>query len=228
MCTKRVLCLVLWLGGFGHVSAAQDEARPQAPLPKIRIAADGRTFQTDDGKPFVPLGINYYRPGTGWAPQLWKKFDADATRQDFARMRELGVNCVRVFLTYGSFFMDHDRLDPEGLAKFDQFLDMAEQSGVYVHPTGPDHWEGMPNWQPQDLAGDESSLAALETFWRLFAERYRRRTVIFAYDLRNEPAVPWETPGDARQVERVAASAVRSVGRVGPSVEHAVRGDPLG
>jgi hypothetical protein len=195
MCIKRTLCVVLWIGCASHLSAAQDEARPQAPLAKVRIAADGRTFQTDDGKPFVPLGLNYYRPGTGWAPQLWKKFDADATRQDFARMRELGVNCVRVFLTYGSFFMDHDRLHPEGLAKFDQFLDMAEQAGVYVHPTGPDHWEGMPNWQPKDLAGDEPSLAALETFWRLFATRYRGRNVIFAYDLRNEPAVPWETAG---------------------------------
>src|SRR3990172_47880 len=72
-------------------------------LPKIRIAAAGRTFQTEAGKPFVPFGINYYRPGTGWAPQVWKQFDAKATRQDFVRMKELGVNCVRVFLSYGSF-----------------------------------------------------------------------------------------------------------------------------
>jgi hypothetical protein len=100
---------------------------------------------------------------------------------------------VRVFLTYGSFFMDRDQLLPDGLAKFDQFLSMAEEAGIYVHSTGPDHWEGMPHWQPQDLSGDEDSLAALETFWRLFASRYRGRSVIFAYDLRNEPAVPWET-----------------------------------
>ena len=195
MYRSSALCAAVWLGGLCLPSAARDEPEPQprAPLAKVRIASDGRTFQTDDGKPFVPLGINYYRPGTGWAPQVWKQFDAEATRQDFARMRELGVNCVRVFLTYGSFFRDRERLEPEGLAKFDQFLDLAEQAGVYVHPTGPDHWEGMPNWQPQDLAGDEPSLAALETFWQLFAQRYRNRNVIFAYDLRNEPAVPWET-----------------------------------
>ena len=45
------------------------------------------------------MGINYFRPGTGWAPQVWKKFDAAATRKDFARMKELGINCVRVFLS---------------------------------------------------------------------------------------------------------------------------------
>ena len=87
----------------------------QAPdLPRIRVTADGRGFESGQGKPFVPFGINYYRPGQGWAPQLWKKFDAEATRKDFARMKEHGVNCVRVFLTFGSFMMETNRVSPEG------------------------------------------------------------------------------------------------------------------
>jgi hypothetical protein len=48
------------------------------------VTADGHGFVTAEGRPYVPLGINYYRPGTGWAPQVWKQFDADATRRDFA------------------------------------------------------------------------------------------------------------------------------------------------
>ena len=68
----------------------------------IQVAPDGRTFVTANGAPFVPFGVTYYRHGTGWAPQVWKKFDAEATRRDFARMKELGVNCVRVFLSYGT------------------------------------------------------------------------------------------------------------------------------
>ncbi|MCX7424588.1 MAG: cellulase family glycosylhydrolase [Planctomycetia bacterium] len=175
----------------GHASAADP---PMPRLPKIRVAPDGRTFVTEDGKPFVPLGVNYYRPGTGWAPQLWKKFDAEATRRDFARMKALGVNCVRVFLSYGSFFMEPDTLSPEGLAKFDQFLAMAEAAGVYVHPTGPDHWEGTPAWVSKDRIADPDALAAVETFWRMFADRYRGRSVIFAYDLLNEPAAGWDSP----------------------------------
>ncbi len=78
-------------------------AEPRNALPKIRIDASGRAFETEDGKPFVPFGVNYFRPGTGWAPQLWKQFDAAATRQDFEIMKRLGVNTVRVFLTYGVF-----------------------------------------------------------------------------------------------------------------------------
>ena len=123
----------------------------------------------------MPWGVNYYRPGTGWAPQLWKKFDPQATRQDFLRMKALGVNCVRVFLSYGSFFMRPDALLDEGLAKFDQFLSIAESAGIYVHPTGPDHWEGTPAWATADRIADEQVLRALEVFWTKFAKRCRGR-----------------------------------------------------
>lgn len=166
----------------------------RAKLPKILVSQDGRSFATDRGKPFVPFGVNYFRPDTGWAPQVWKKFDPEATRMDFVRMKELGVNCVRVFLSYGSFLMETNRLMPEGLAKFDQFLEIAEQAGIYVHPTGPDHWEGFPAWAATDRHADEAALRAVEFFWKQFAARYRGRSVFFAYDLLNEPVVKWDTP----------------------------------
>ncbi|MGO9202242.1 MAG: trypsin-like peptidase domain-containing protein [Limisphaerales bacterium] len=167
-------------------------AHPSPGLPKVRIAGDGRGFTTESGAAFVPLGVTYYRPGTGWAPQVWRQFDAEATRKDFARMKDLGVNCARVFLSFHSFYTDPGVLRPEGLAKFDQFLALAEEAGIYVHPTGPDHWEGPPNWQPTAIE-DQPTLDALVSFWKLFADRYRGRKVIFAYDLRNEPEVGWDS-----------------------------------
>ncbi|HWV98819.1 MAG TPA: beta-galactosidase [Candidatus Acidoferrum sp.] len=162
------------------------------PLPKVRIAKDGRTFVTDLDQPFAPFGVSYYRPGTGWAPQVWKQFDPEATRRDFARMKELGVNCVRVFLSYGSFYTDPGVLKPEGLHKFDQFLEIAEQAGIYVHPTGPHHWEGQPNWKPVSVS-DPRTLEFTVQFWKLFSARYRGRHVIFAYDLQNEPHIEWKS-----------------------------------
>ena len=189
------LCGVLiGASAVGPGSLVAGEQTAVAALPKISVSPDGRGFVTAEGKPFVPLGVNYFRPGSGWAPKVWKQFDAGATRRDFALMKDLGVNCVRVFLSYGSFFTSPDRLDPEGLAKLDQFLQIAEEAGIYVHPTGPDHWEGIPDWVPRDRIADSQMLEALERFWQLLAERYRGRPVLFAYDLLNEPAVPWNTP----------------------------------
>ncbi len=176
---------------FGHtLPASAQPALISQPLPKIRVAAD-HAFMTEKGKPFHPVGVTYYRPGTGWAPQVWKQFDAEATRADFTRMKAIGINCVRVFLSYGSFYHEPGILQPEGLAKFDQFIALAEAAGIYVHPTGPDHWEGPPHWQPVSVQ-DEQALRNLESFWRHFVERYRGRKVIFAYDLKNEPEVGWE------------------------------------
>lgn len=189
--------LLLSLGSTQAVAQTQDAPAAvshPAPLPKVRVASDGRGFVTSEGKPFVPFGVNYFRPGTGWAPQVWKQFDPEATRQDFARLREFGGNCVRVFLTYGSFYREPGQLAEDGLAKFDQFLALAEAAGIYVHPTGPDHWEGLPEWARGDRIAEEQVLRALEDFWRLFATRYRGRTVLFAYDLLNEPEVRWDSP----------------------------------
>lgn len=181
---------LLWIAGLTFALTAADVT---AALPRVRIAPDGRTFETTDGRPFVPFGVNYFRPGTGWAPQVWKQFDPEATRRDFARMKELGVNCVRVFLTYGSFLTDPGVVSSEGLERFDQFLAMAEAAGVYVHPTGPDHWEGLPEWARTDRLADERVLTALESFWQQLAARYRDRPVLFAYDLLNEPEVAWDS-----------------------------------
>ncbi|MCL4787957.1 MAG: cellulase family glycosylhydrolase [Verrucomicrobia bacterium] len=177
----------------GFLATGAELSSKPGSLPRLRIAADGRGFETEQGKPFVPFGVNYFRPGQGWAPQLWKKFDAEATRKDFALMKQFGVNCVRVFLTYGSFLTETNRVSPEALATFDEFLALAEEAGIYVHPTGPDHWEGLPPWAKGDRIADEVVLGALEEFWKLFAARYRNRSVLFAYDLLNEPEVKWDT-----------------------------------
>jgi hypothetical protein len=163
-------------------------------LPKIRIDAEHRGFRSSEGRPYVPFGINYYRPGTGWAPQVWKQFDPEVTRIDFQRMKALGVNCVRVFLTFGSFLQSADRVEPSGLAKWDEFVALARESELYVHPTGPDHWEGLPVWARGDRYADEQVLLALENFWRQFAAHNRGRGTVFAYDLLNEPEVRWNTP----------------------------------
>jgi hypothetical protein len=208
-----LLALVLFLAGGGCRGHHPESVGQPQPLAKINVARDARTFVTSKGRPFVPFGVTYYRPGTGWAPQVWKKFDPEATRQDFQRMKSLGVNCVRVFLTYGSFYTTAGKLNTEALEKFDRFLELAEEAGIYIHPTGPDHWEGMPDWRPVGIEEDQT-LEALESFWKLFAARYRGRNVIFAYDLKNEPEIPWDTATLKRkwnawlQVKYLSAPAV--------------------
>lgn len=207
----------------GASGAGTESAERLSSLPAIRISADGRSFESGGGEPFVPFGVNYFRPGQGWAPQVWKKFDADATRKDFTRMKQYGVNCVRIFLTYGSFLPEPGRVSEDGLAKFDQFLALAEEAGIYVHRTGPDHWEGLPPWATEDRIADEVVLGALETFWKQFATRYRGRSVIFAYDLLNEPEVKWDTSPMREKWNRWLEEKYSSPGKLAQAWGVAVR-----
>lgn len=185
--------LKAFLLGLALMLGAGPLAAALAILPKVSIAADGRSFVTADGRPFVPFGVTYFRPNTGWAPQVWKRWDPAATRRDFARMKALGVNTVRVFLSFGSFLSEPGKVDAAGLAKFREFLSLAEEAGLYVHPTGPDHWEGLPEWAREDRIADEVVLASLELFWKQFATEFKGRPSLFAYDLLNEPEVRWDT-----------------------------------
>lgn len=50
----------------------------------MTVSSDRKGFVTQTGERYAPFGANYFRPNTGWAPQVWKRFDEAATRRDFA------------------------------------------------------------------------------------------------------------------------------------------------
>ena len=57
--------------------AAESNANERPTMELIAVAADGRGFEErDSGHPYIPFGTNYYDPNTGWAPKLWRQFDA--------------------------------------------------------------------------------------------------------------------------------------------------------
>ena len=158
----------------------------------IKVAPDGRDFvELNSGLSYIPFGTNYYDPHTGWAPKLWQQFDAGKVRDHFRVMNELGVNCARVFLTAGSFQPAAEKIEEQALVKLDKLVEIARDSRVRLMLTGPDHWEGVPGyWRPDRFAG-QAALQALERFWTVVAQRYHGEPAIFAWDLLNEPHIPW-------------------------------------
>lgn len=160
----------------------------------VKIDNDNWRFvNASTGKTFIPYGVNYFDPETGWAPNLWKMFNVDRVNQHFSMMSDIGVNVTRVFLTAASFQPDIDKISDEGLEKLDTLIEIARKFDIRLILTGPDHWEGFPSyWHPDKYAG-EPALNALRYFWNVIAERYRDEEIILAWDLINEPGIPWKT-----------------------------------
>lgn len=176
------------------------------PLPAGPVAAAGMPFievdpgrmtafrERGSGQPIVMVGVNYFDHQTGWAPKLWQKFDERRVRQHLEMLHDRGFNSIRVFLTYQSFHREPGQVHPEGLARFRKLLDICRHLGIYVMPTGPDHWEGTPDWRKGDRFADEELLKADEAWWKEFAGRFKDDPVLWAYDLYNEPMIGWDSP----------------------------------
>ncbi|MGE5296688.1 MAG: beta-galactosidase [Solirubrobacterales bacterium] len=190
----RCLEIAVWLlAGLGFVICCASIAKcDDVQMGLIVVGPDNEGFvEKPSGRPFVPFGVNYYDPHTGWAPKIWRQFDPNHVARHFEIMSGLGVNCARVFLTAATFQPDVNTIDEAALKKLDALIGIARRSGVRLILTGPDHWEDTPAyWKPDRFAGEES-LRALESFWKTLGQRYHGEPAIFAWDLLNEPHMPW-------------------------------------
>ena len=184
--------LVLSFVGFAVICPLCDCRAENPAMQLIVVTPDGQGFaERESGRPYIPFGTNYYDPHTGWAPKIWRQFDAQKVREHFQIMQGLGVNCARVFLAAATFQPAADTIDQQQLKKLDTLIKIARESDIRLMLTGPDHWEGsVAYWKPDRFAG-ENSLQALEHFWQVIGERYKGEPAIFAWDLLNEPHLPW-------------------------------------
>jgi len=170
------------------ISSAAEPSKMQL----IETGPDGRGFvECDSGHPYIVFGTNYYDPHTGWAPKIWRRFDPEKVRRHFHIMKKIGINCARIFLTAGSFQPDAEIIDEQSLKKLDTVIQIAGETGIRLLLTGPDHWEGRPSYWRPDRFVSEAALQAIEHFWEVVGRRYRGEPAIFAWDLLNEPHLPW-------------------------------------
>lgn len=139
--------------------------------------------------------------GKDAAAELVKAYqDNYITEWDFANVKNLGFNCIRIPFWYRNFMSDEDGTyitenddDNPGFLKLDWACDMADKYGLYLIFD----MHGCPGGQ----SGDHSTGKAgrnylykqtkyqdiMEDLWVRIAERYKGRTCVAAYDIMNEP-----------------------------------------
>ena len=92
------------------------------------------------------LGVNYWPRESAMA--MWDRFDPVAIARDFARIAGLGLDLVRIFLRWDVFQPAPDTIDPGAVAKLEDVVALAEDTGLRTMPTFfCGHMSGV-NWLP--------------------------------------------------------------------------------
>jgi hypothetical protein len=80
----------------------------------VRVSEDGRGFVlAPSGRPFVPWGLNYDHDEAGRLLEDYWEAEWPKVEEDFAEMRDLGANVVRVHLQLGRWLERFRQGPPE-------------------------------------------------------------------------------------------------------------------
>ncbi|HET7813682.1 MAG TPA: beta-galactosidase [Candidatus Baltobacteraceae bacterium] len=79
------------------------------------------------------LGVNYWPRRS--AMYMWERFDLGEIREDFARIRALGLHVVRFFISWDDFEPQAGTMDAKMLRRFDAVMDAAAGAAIQTMPT---------------------------------------------------------------------------------------------
>lgn len=195
----------------------------------IGVGADGKEFiREPSGRSFTPWGFNYDHDEQGRLIEDYWDAEWPKIESDFAEMKNLGANVVRIHLQFGKFMRGPTQPDPHALGKLLRLVKLAERTGLYLNLTGLAcyHKADVPPWY--DALSETERWSAQARFWEAIAAQCANRPAIFCYDLMNEPVVPG---GDGRRDDWLAGAfaakhfvqfiALERAGRARPDVARA-------
>lgn len=160
-------------------------------LVRIAISPDGKHFiKSDSGQRFLIWGVNYDHDAEGNLIEDYWHQRWDHVEQDFAEIKQLGANTVRIHLQLGKFMQQADQPNEESLLQLKRLVSLAEQSGLYLDITGLGcyHKRDIPSWYDSLDESDRWQVQA--KFWEAVAQACNGSTAVLCFDLMNEPIVP--------------------------------------
>lgn len=184
---RAALCAVLL--SDTSLLAAENATPPRADE-FIRVSEDGRRFaQGKAGAEFRPWGFNYDHDAKKRLLETYWHEEWETVVSDFAEMKQLGANTVRIHLQVSRFMKSEMETDRASLDQLARLLVLAEKTGLHLDITGLSCYDekDVPAWFD---ALDESGRWAVQArFWEAVAQVCRESPAVFCYDLMNEPVI---------------------------------------
>ncbi len=180
------------------------DPRPQPPLPWVQVAPGVPYFQTDDGRPWHPIGQNDAISWEELAP-LYRRRDPAKAEEYIAWLASHGVTCMRLMLEYsqtrGRYFETRTgKWNPHLVRLWDDLFQLCERHDVRLlltpfdtfwmwirfhhHPYNARH--GGPLHHPSQALLSQEVRDAIKARLAFAAERWGGSGTLFAWDLWNE------------------------------------------
>ena len=158
--------------------------------------SDDRTHFVNvaSGKRILMWGANYDHDRAGRLIEDYWHDEWQTIVDDFAEMKALNMNVVRVHLQVPKFMKTADETNDASLAQLARLVELAERTGVYMDVTGLGcyHKQDVPGWY--DRLSETDRWAVQARFWKAVSGVCRESPAIFCYDLMNEPILPGHEP----------------------------------
>ena len=152
---------------------------------------------------------------------LWDDFVCSfCGEEDFAFLKETGINLVRVPFHYGLFIDDGnpDVIKEEGFRYFDRLLSFCRKYEIYLLPDLHATPGGQnPDWHSDNQTGIPQFWhfkvfqQQMVKLWRAFAEHYVNEEYLLGFDLLNEPYLIPACPGKLQTFYDEVTAAIREV-----------------
>lgn len=143
--------------------ASHGPARQLPAVPKSLTAIESRVRNLKE--------VNYYPAAAGWS-YMWSRFDPTAIDRDFAQIRALDANTVRIIMQVPVFGFPTVR--PVMASRLSEVIALAAKHSLRVHLTLFDWWH-----QYTDIDGSKEWVSSL-------LSRYRDDPRIAVVELQNE------------------------------------------
>ena len=118
------------------------------------------------------------------------------TEDDFAILKEEGVNCLRLPITYFEMCDEDGSLKETAFDRLDWFIENAAKYNIYTlidmhgafgSQNGKDHSGDTSNPDVGNFFGNEENITKTIKLWEAIAKRYKDNAWVAGYDLLNEP-----------------------------------------
>jgi len=163
--------------------------RAKTKLEFVRLSPDGRHFVSAKSG-FVAWGVNYDHDHSGRLIEDYWQSEWDTVVEDFAEIKALGANVVRVHLQVAKFMKSPHEPDRDALENLARLVRLAEDTNLYLDITGLGcyHKQDVPEWY--DELEETQRWDVQSMFWESVAEVCSQSPAVFCYDLMNEPILP--------------------------------------